>query len=428
MRVPLLALLLFVAACSDAGGSTASPATEPPPATPSTLVTTTAPPPPTTTADPPVTTTTGSSTTTTPPETTTTTVARSADDVALGLEVVADGLEAPVFLTSPPGDPRLFVLEQPGRVLVLDAEGGAPAVFLDIRDLVRFGGERGLLGLAFHPDYAANGRLFVHYSDNAGDTALVEYRVDPADPNRADAGSARRVLSVAQPAGNHNGGMLTFGPDGMLYLGLGDGGGANDRFGHGQRPDTLLATILRLDVDGGDPYAIPAGNPFAGGGGAPEVWAYGLRNPWRFAFDPVEGLLYIADVGQNQWEEVDVVGAASPGLNFGWPIMEGNACFAQPGCAPDGLELPAFAYDHSEGCSITGGYVYRGRAIPEIDGHYFYGDFCTGFVRSWHRDTARTFDWTPQLGEIRGLSSFGIAAGELYLTSTTGTVWRLVRR
>ncbi len=418
----LLALLLVVAACGDGADPTVPPATEPPPVTTTTAV----PPPPTTVAEP------APTTSTAPPATTTssgsTTTIGSAVDVSLGLEVVAEGLEAPVFFTSPPGDPRLFVVDQPGRVLVVAREGGAPQVFLDIEELVSFGGERGLLGLAFHPEYAANGRLFVHYSDNAGDTALVEYRVDAADPGRADPATARRLLDVAQPAGNHNGGMLAFGPDGMLYLGLGDGGGANDRFGHGQRPDTLLAAILRLDVDAGDPYAIPSDNPFVAGGGAPEVWAYGLRNPWRFAFDPADGLVYVADVGQNEWEEVDVVGAGTPGLNFGWPIMEGNACFSQPDCSPDGLELPAFAYDHSEGCSITGGYVYRGAALPELDGHYFYGDFCTGFVRSWHRDTARTFDWTAQLGQVRGLASFGVdAAGELYLTSTVGTVWRLVR-
>ncbi len=432
MRAAALALLAVLAACSDAAGPTAPPATEPPPTTATT--TTTAPPAttppapvPTTTVPHPTTITTLPGTTTAAAAATTTTTVGSADDVALALEMVAGGLEAPVFLASPPGDPRLFVLEQPGRVLVLEP-GGSPQVFLDIRELVSFGGERGLLGLAFHPGYAANGRLFVHYSDNAGDTALVEYRVDPADENRADPASARRLLDVDQPAGNHNGGMLAFGPDGKLYLGLGDGGGANDRFGHGQRSDTLLATILRLDVDGGHPYAIPADNPFAAGGGAPEVWAYGLRNPWRFAFDPVDGLLYVADVGQNEWEEVDVVAAEAAGLNYGWPIMEANECFAVAGCSPDGLVLPEIAYDHSEGCSITGGYVYRGAALPELDGHYFYGDFCTGFVRSWHRASGRSFDWTPQLGEVRGLSSFGVdAAGELYVTSTAGTVWRVVR-
>ncbi len=420
-------VLLLAAACGDAGAPDDTPA--PPTVVPATTVppATTSPssPPDAGTAPPP----TVDAPRPTAAASTTTSTISSVDDVVLALERVAAGLGQPVFVDAPAGDGRLFIVDQPGVVWVVDEARTAVSAFLDIRDLVSFGGERGLLGLAFHPDFAGNGRLFVHYSDRDGDTALVEYRVAADDPDRADPESARRLLAVDQPAGNHNGGMVEFGPDGMLYVALGDGGAANDRFGNGQRPDTLLGTILRLDVDGGDPYAIPSGNPFADGGdGAPEVWAYGLRNPWRFAFDPDGGLLYIADVGQGEWEEVNVAAAGAAGVNYGWPIMEGEVCFASPGCTADGLALPEIVYDHGEGCSVTGGYVYRGSALPELAGHYFYGDFCTGFVRSWHRDTGRSFDWTGQLGRIGGLSSFGTdAAGELYVTSTEGEVWRIVR-
>ncbi len=420
-RLVLVAALVAVVAagCGDAGSSSVPPATattpstaagpaDPgsvPPATPtvpSTVVPTTSAEEP---AEEPA-----------PPATT-----GSVDDLRLALAPVPGDFEAPVLVAAPLGDGRLFVVDQPGVVWVL--EGGEQRPFLDIQNLVSFGGERGLLGLAFHPDFASNGRLFVHYTDRNGDTTVAEYT---ADGDRADPASARRLLGADQPAGNHNGGMIAFGPDGYLWIALGDGGGADDRFGQGQRPDTLLGALLRLDVDGGDPYAVPPDNPFVAGGGAAEVWAYGLRNPWRFSFD--EGFVYVADVGQNEWEEVSVVPVGEAGVNYGWPIIEANECFRSANCSTTGLELPAFAYDHGEGCSITGGFVYRGAALPELAGQYFYGDFCAGFVRSWDRTSGRTFDWTGQLGRVGGLSSFGVdGAGELYVTSLEGGVWRLVR-
>ena len=226
-----------------------------------------------------------------------------------------------------------------------------------------------------------NGRFYVNYTDTGGTSRVAEYLVS-SNPDRAEKATGRVLLSVPQPASNHNGGMLAFGPDGYLYIGMGDGGGGGDPSGNGQRPSTLLGALLRIDVTGGSTYAVPAGNPFVAGGGAAEVWAFGLRNPWRFSFDGQR--LYIADVGQGQWEEIDVLTTAAGGANLGWSIMEGNHCY-QPssGCNRTGLTLPVFEYGHGEGCSVTGGYVYRGTAIPELNGHYFYGDFCSGWVRSF---------------------------------------------
>ncbi|MBU1494501.1 MAG: PQQ-dependent sugar dehydrogenase [Actinobacteria bacterium] len=363
--------------------------------------------------------------TTTPVTTTPVTTSPLPSLQGLQLEVVGDGYANPVFVTSPPGDDRLFVVEKPGRIRII----GVEAPFLDVTALTAEDHqEQGLLGLAFHPDYAANGRFFVYYTDRGGTSTLAEYAVSAADRDAADPGSAEILLTQEQPKGNHNGGMLAFGPDGRLYLGLGDGGGANDRYGNGQRPDTLLGAILRLDVDAATPYAIPPDNPFVDGGGAPEVWAYGLRNPWRFSFDG--GLLYVADVGQAAWEEIDVAPAASGGLNYGWPIMEGEACFQEAGCDAAGLEAPVIVYSHDEGCSVTGGYVYRGAAIPEIDGHYFYADWCGGWVRSIrYQDGAITdaSDWTGDLGSLDQIVSFGRdAAGELYVVVQGGTIYRIV--
>jgi glucose/arabinose dehydrogenase len=345
----------------------------------------------------------------------------------LGLEAVADGLQDPVLATAPPGDPRLFVVEKPGRIRVFGGAGGD--LFLDATGVVDDGGsEQGLLGLAFHPAYAENGRLFVHYTGRGGETTLAEYRVSSDDPDRADPGSARVLLTHPQPAGNHNGGMIAFGPEGDLYLALGDGGGADDRFGNGQRTDTLLGALLRIDVDGGEPYAIPAENPFVSGGGAAEVWAYGLRNPWRFSFD--DGLIYIGDVGQGAWEEIDVVPAGVPGLNFGWPITEGEVCFREANCSTVGLTPPVLTYSHDEGCSVTGGYVYRGALIPELLGHYLYGDWCGGWVRSFRYESGRAVeqaDWSGDLGEIGRITSFGRDAfGEVYVVVQDGAVYRIV--
>jgi glucose/arabinose dehydrogenase len=342
--------------------------------------------------------------------------------------VVGEGYATPVFVAAPPGDPRLFVVEKPGRIRVI---GGAAEddVFLDIRSLTDEDNlEQGLLGMAFHPSFADNGRLFVHYTDRSGTSTVAEYQVSADDPDRADPDSGRIVLTQSQPRGNHNGGMLAFGPDGYLFVSLGDGGGADDGFGNGQRADTLLGTLLRIDVDGGDPYAIPPGNPFVAGGGAPEVWAFGLRNPWRFSID--DGLLYIGDVGQRDWEEVDVAPVDTAGLNYGWSVLEGEACFRTAGCDTTGFTMPVVVYPHSDGCSVTGGYVYRGAAIPEMDGQYFYGDWCGGWVRSFRYSAGTATDhtdWTDSFGRLGQIVSFGLDGfGELHVVVQDGTIHKIV--
>src|SRR5581483_5024664 len=313
-------------------------------------------------------------------------VAATVDGVLLGTEVVAEGVGEPVDLTAPAGDPRLFVADKGGRILIIKDRAVLPQPFLDIGKLVSGGSEQGLLGLVFHPDYARNGRFFVDYTNVDGDTRVVEYRVS-RNADVADPGSAKVILAIDQPYANHNGGWLAFGPDGFLYVGMGDGGSGGDPHGNGQNTGVLLGKILRIDVDRGEPYAIPPGNPFAGGGGAPEVFLYGLRNPWRAAFDG--NRLYIADVGQNMYEEVDVLDLASAaGANLGWNRMEGLHCFRpRSGCDRSGLVLPVFEYDHGRGCSITGGFVYRGKAMPALAGRYFFADYCTGEVASFrYRD------------------------------------------
>jgi glucose/arabinose dehydrogenase len=327
----------------------------------------------------------------------------------------------PVQVTAPAGDDRLFVVEQAGRVRVLRDGAEPDEPFLDISERISSGGERGLLSLAFHPDFATNGAFFLDFTDPGGDTRVERWTVGP-DPDRADPASARVILAIEQPYANHNGGHLLFGPDGMLYVALGDGGSGGDPLGSGQDRGTLLGTILRLDVDAAEPYAIPADNPFVGHATfRPEIWAWGLRNPWRIAFDPDEGLLYVADVGQNRIEEIDVVPAGEPGLNFGWNLMEGSECFT-PGCDPSGLVLPVVEYDHSQGCSVTGGLVYRGTRVQAIRGHYFYSDYCEGWLRSFRYEDGAAVDhrvW--EVGSAGNVVSFGTDAdGELYVVSRSG--------
>jgi glucose/arabinose dehydrogenase len=366
-----------------------------------------------------------------PPSTSSSTVAASTtaatpqplDGLRLRLTPVADGLQQPVFLDAPAGDERLFIVDQVGIVYVLT--DGTRSVFLDLSDRVVVGGEQGLLGLAFHPGFGLNGRFFVHYSGEAGATVVAEYHVGD-DPNRADPATAQTIFTTPQPAANHNGGMIAFGPDGYLYVALGDGGGAGDRFGNGQDTSTPLGAILRLDVDGGTPYAVPAENAFASGGGAPEIWAWGLRNPWRFSFDG--DLVYIGDVGQDSWEEIDVVDHRSGGPNLGWPVVEAAHCYSDSACSVEAFVTPVLEYDHAEGrCSVTGGYVYRGGSVPALRGAYFFGDFCSGTVWSFFLDGEGVYalrEW-PEL-RSPGLTSFGTDGfGELYLITTGGTVWRV---
>ena len=339
---------------------------------------------------------------------------------------VAGGLDHPLFLTSPPSDPRLFVVEQTGKIRIIQNGNLLPAPFLDVTSLITSGGERGLLSMAFHPRYATNGFFYVYYTDRNGDTRVMRYHVS-GDPNVADPASATVVLEVPQPFANHNGGLLLFGPDGKLYVGLGDGGGGGDPQGNGQNLAALLGKILRIDVDGAQPYAIPADNPFAGQvGRRGEIWIYGVRNPWRFSFDAPSGLLYVADVGQNAWEEVNVVSARTGGLNFGWNLMEGMHCYNASTCSQQGLTLPVAEYGHGDGCSITGGHVYRGNALPAIRGHYFYSDYCNGWLRSFRWDGAQAADprqW--DVGNIGNVSSFGEdSSRELYITTAGGRVLR----
>jgi len=317
----------------------------------------------------------------------------------------------------------LFILEQNGRIVIYQNGEILSTPFLDITGEVgSSGNEQGLLGLAFHPDYPENGLFFVNYTNRGGDTVIARFHVS-ADPNAAEAASERLVLAIPQPFPNHNGGVLAFGPDGYLYAGLGDGGSGGDPLGNAQNIDVLLGKILRLDVDSGDPYSIPSNNPFDN-----EIWAYGLRNPWRFSFDHLTNDLYIGDVGQNTWEEIDFLPAGSNGgANFGWNIMEGNHPYKGSG-QPD-LIPPVAEYSHSEGgCSVTGGYVYRGQALPEWQGIYLYGDFCTGLIWGLIRNES---GWQSKVlfDTDFSISSFGVdEAGELYITDLQGTIHRLERK
>jgi glucose/arabinose dehydrogenase len=345
----------------------------------------------------------------------------------LRLQPIASGLDSPLYLTAPAGDPRLFIVEQPGRIRIVGDGQLVARPFLDIVGRVSSGGERGLLSVAFHPQYASNGFFYVNYTDRNGDTRIERYSVT-ADPNVADPASGKLLLSIKQPFSNHNGGLNLFGPDGMLYIGMGDGGSGGDPMGNGQNRNTLLGKLLRIDVDGGDPYAIPPDNPFAGQNGArQEIWALGLRNPWRFSFDREANLLYVADVGQNRWEEVDVVPAGAGGLNYGWNRMEGTYCYGTPTCDQTGLVLPVLEYSHDQGCSVTGGYVYRGKSIPSILGQYFYADYCEGWVRSFkYANGAATEPREWAVGAVGNILSFGEdAAGELYLLAGNGRVYRI---
>lgn len=342
---------------------------------------------------------------------------------------IVSGLTRPLYVTHA-GDEseRLFVVEQGGRIWILQNGILQSQPFLDVSSLVsRDANERGLLGLAFHPDHAQNGYFFINYTDVNGDTVVARYSVSADDPNVADTNSAVTLLQVDQPYGNHNGGHLVFGPDGYLYIGLGDGGSQNDPQGNGQNPHTLLGSILRIDVDSEGGYSIPDDNPFADGTqGAPEVWAYGLRNPWRFTFDRATGDLYIADVGQNRYEEVNFEPADSPGgVNYGWNIYEGRHPFTGS-AAPANMVLPVAEYDHSQGISVTGGYVYRGEELPDLQGVYFYADYATGRIWGLYRDA--NGNWQNVIFRDSGLtiSSFGEdEAGELYIVDHGGRVFRL---
>ena len=366
----------------------------------------------------------------------------------LGLEQINTGfnLTFPLFLTAPPGDMlRLFVVEKGGLIKIVDRTNNTLiGTFLDISGLVSTGGEQGLLGLVFHPNFELNGFFYVNLINLNGDTEIRRYHVPSITPNVADPMSALLIISIDQPATltNHKAGWLGFGQDGFLYAALGDGGGGGDPSNNAQNLNSLLGKMLRLDVNDddfrGDPlknYAIPGNNPFVGAiPGFDEIWAYGLRNPWRSSFDRGTGDFYIADVGQGAREEVNASTVASGGgmgLNFGWDIMEGSLCHEpMQNCSVVGFVQPLEEYDHTQGCSITGGYVYRGTVIPALQGTYFYGDYCAGFVRSFRLagDVAtERADW-PSLGVSPGnITSFGEdASGELYIVTQQGGLFRIV--
>ena len=345
------------------------------------------------------------------------------------LESIATGLDSPVAITDA-GDAfgRLFITLRPGRVLIHDGNRLLPTPFLDIQPLVRCCGERGLLSVAFHPRYSSNGLFFVNYTDLQGDTVVARYHVS-ADRDRADPDTAKIILRIEQPFSNHNGGQLQFGPDGFLYIGTGDGGSGGDPGDRAQNPKVLLGKMLRIDVDSALPYAIPPDNPFVKDLGVlDEIWATGLRNPWRFSFDRLTGDLIIADVGQNAVEEIDFQFADSTGgENYGWRLMEGSACFKPATACNDGsLVLPIIEYGQDEGCSVIGGYRYRGKSMPGLVGGYVFGDFCSGTI--WIGiDTGERWQRFELLTTSLSISTFGEdEQGELYVADLGGVIYRIV--
>jgi glucose/arabinose dehydrogenase len=354
--------------------------------------------------------------------------------------LIAEGFERPVFVTSPPGDlTRLLVLEQTSGMVRLIRNGTlVPAPFLDLGAKVhKGGGERGLLGLAFHPQYAANGAFFVDYNDAAGDIVVERYSVS-ADPNKADPLSALKLFDIPKPTQVHQAGMLAFGPDGMLYIATGDGG-SSPALNVASSPASLLGKLLRVDVDAGVPYAIPPDNPFVGVPGAlGEIWARGLRNPWRFSFDRLSGDLYVGDVGEGAFEELNWLPAGTPGgADFGWDCLEGEQCTGHPGCScPAPVSVaPLAGYSHDSGCAIVGGYAYAG-VLPQLAGAYLYADYCTGSIHALRHDgsavtsvTDLTSQLDPPFAQLGQVSSLGEdAAGELYIVGyTSGKLWKIVQ-
>lgn len=350
--------------------------------------------------------------------------------------LVTEGLFRPVFLIEPPdGSGRLFVLEQPGRIRIIQDGELLAAPFLDIEDITNSGpNEMGLLGLDFHPDFTENGFFFINHNTYDMNTLIVRYQVDSDNPNQTDEASREVIMAIPQPYGNHNGGMIEFGPDGYLYIGMGDGGSGGDPLGHGQDKFSLLGDMLRIDVDTPDGerlYSIPADNPYADGeNGAPEVWSSGLRNPWRFSFDCVTGDLYMGDVGQNAYEEIDFQPSDSTGgENYGWNVYEGNHQYSGGSLSTEETVFPVAEYGRNDGCSVTGGYVYRGSALPELDGIYFYGDYCTGTIWWLYRNENDIWQGGDFLYTDLNISSFGQdEQGEIYVVDHSGGIYKLVAR
>ncbi len=453
-RCTLLLTILLIGACQGEAAPADNRQTSPATAPPTSSIRSTQPPPNTPTVETPAlieptaplpsaTPTVEQATVTPSPstvpeitETSTPAPGTAVTGIKLSLAVTGS-VSKPVFLTHA-FDDRLFIVEQSGRILIARDGALIPVPFLDVVDRVgSVGREQGLFSVAFHPQYSnsaspGHGEFFVNYTDKNGDTVISRFRASQDDANRAVPDSEAILLQVAQPFANHNGGQLQFGPDGYLYVGMGDGGSGGDPQGHGQNASTLLGALLRLNVDdedAGSAYAIPVTNPFVGDeNNQDEIWAVGLRNPWRFSFDQVTGDLYLADVGQNAWEEVHFQAADSNGgENYGWNVMEGSHCFRSPGCDMTGLEIPIFEYNHSQGCSVTGGYVYRGQQFPTFRGNYFLSDICSGFIWTVFRESGGTWLTNKVLESGLQISSFGEDFdGELYvLDYGSGQVFRI---
>lgn len=362
----------------------------------------------------------------TPAPVTSAPAAPSVASVAIKLDLAAEGFTRPLGVYhAGDGSGRLFLVEQPGRILIIRDGKVMETPFLEITGKVTSrGNEQGLLGLAFHPGYRENGIFYVHYSGAGGQTVVARYRVSPASPDRADPASEEVLLTAAQPYSNHNGGTILFGPDGYLYIALGDGGSAGDPQGNAQNLNSLLGKLLRIDPGTAGAYKIPANNPFVGKAGRDEIWAYGLRNPWRIAFDRATGDLWIADVGQNKWEEINFQPAQSRGgENYGWKVYEADERYS-PG-DPAGPVFPVARYGREMGCSVTGGTVYRGKAVPDLVGTYLYADFCTGRVWGLRRE-GKGWDSAELLKTNLQITAFGEdEAGELYLVHRGGQLYRV---
>ena len=352
-------------------------------------------------------------------------------DADIGLSLRVSGLTNPVFITDAgDGSGKFYIVEQTGRIKIWDGSSVFGTPFLNLASTVSNGFEQGLLGLAFHPDFETNRKLYVYFTDNDDDVVLREYKVSASNPNVVDTSTKRKVLKVHHPEANHNGGMIAFGPDGYLYVGIGDGGGAGDVHNRAQDKDKLLGKMLRINVDGrtgGKGYGIPSSNPFVGRAGRNEIWQYGLRNPWRFSFDSQNGNLWIGDVGQYKWEEVDRATDTSSGpgrgINWGWRVLEGTHCFKpSSNCNRSGKSKPVTEYKHSSGrCSISGGYVYRGNDVAQLNGGYVFGDYCTGEI--WVVNSTASVDSPRHLLLDTGLtiSSFGERPnGELFVLDHSG--------
>lgn len=424
LRLPIALLILATLACNlDLGGQSEPPTAvelEPTPLQLPTVPATTEPalPEPTTISEP-------THTAQPSPTAAPASVEALPNPSGYSWRPVADGFQEPLAAVHA-NDDRLFVVEQRGLIWVLQNGQRLDSPLLDLRDRVNNSGfEQGLLGLAFHPQFSGNGFFYVNYTRAGGDTVIARFSAQP-DANQADPGSEQVLMVIDQPFSNHNGGGMVFGPDGYLYIGTGDGGSAADPFGNGQSLDTVLGKLLRIDVDGGDPYGIPAGNPYASGGGRAEIWAYGLRNPWRFSFDSQTGDLYLGDVGQNAWEEIDFVPAGNPGgVNFGWNHREGMHPFGSN--LTEGLTDPVAEYRNARGtCSVTGGEVVRDPNLPAWAGVYIYGDYCSGEVWGLVRDPGGAWQSEVLFNTGLRISSFGRGRdGGVYLVHQGGTIYQL---